>query len=251
MAYIIDGDSNESKGKCKLRKRAAKFIDSIPKTIALEKLNAVSYNSYQDIGVIIGRAQAALLYLSDAICYSKIERKKQDSSITPSILPETEAINKCYFFVSMIGFIDKQIVDCRQSIEHHAKFIDTDEYSAEAYYKAKNFLSKLISNRELILSNLENTHIIKSERSSLPECCFDALEKIPVFEEFSELYKDVDAYNDRNLQLINSFVNAYNTGYNATFDNYDMAINKYTELYSYLQVHIKEKEDKAKAYVKR
>ena len=231
MAYIIDGDSNESKGKGKLRKRAAKFIDSIPKTIALEKLNAVSYNSYQDIGVIIGRAQAALLYLSDVNCYSKIEFKKHASTTIPSILPETEVINKCYFFVSMIGFTDKQIVNCKQSMEHHAKFIDTDEYSAEAYYKAKNFLSKLISNRELILSNLKNTQIIKSERASL--------------------YKDVDAYNHRNLQLINNFVNAYNTGYNATYDNYDMAINKYTELYSYLQVHIREKEDKAKAYVKR
>lgn len=251
MAYIIDGDYNESRGKGKLKKRAKEFINGIPKTIALEKLNAVSYNSYQDIGVIIGRAHAALIYLSDVNCYSKIELKKQASTTIPGILPETEAINKCYFFVSMIGFIDKKIVDCKQSIEHHAKFIDTDEYSAEAYYKAKDFLSKLISNRELILSNLENTHIIKSERASLPECCFDALEKIPVFEEFSELYKDVDAYNNRNLQLINNFVNAYNTGYNATSDNYDMAINKYTELYSYLQVHIREKEDKAKAYVKR
>lgn len=251
MSYIIDGNSNEVKGKGNLKKRASKFIDSIPKTLSLEKLNAVSYSSYQDIGSIITRAQVALKYISDFNTYSKIEFEKYNSTELPSNLPEMEVINKCYFFVSMIGLIDKHIVDCKQSVIHHAKFIDSDEYSAEAYYKAKNLASKLAVKREMILLGIKQTEILNKYRSTLPEICTKCFDKIPMFDGFSDLYKKLDINDTRDVQLASNFINAYNTGYNANCDNIELALAKHTELYNELHNHIKNDRKKVSAYVKR
>jgi len=247
--YIIDGYSNESTGKGKLKKRASKFINSLPKTLAFEKLSAVSYNSYQDIETIIKRAQAALIYLSDLNTISKIELVKDGKTTLPDNLPETEVINKCFFFVSMLGFLDRHISDANILMEHHSKFMDIDEYSAEAYYKAKNLYFKLLSKRENVLKNFRETNILKVERASLPQC-IDFLEKVPLFKEFGELYKNTNVYDARSIELINNFINAYSTGYNASCDNLDLAVSEYTELYFGLKFHLKQKNEKFKEYIK-
>ena len=250
MPYFMDGDSSSTRGKGNLKKRAARFIDSIPKTLSLEKLNAVSYDNYPDIETIVARAQAALMYICDVDAYSRIEYAKHESTVLPAVLPELEVINKCYFFVSMIGIVDKHIVDCRNSMEHHAKFMDNDEYSAEFYYRAKNLLSRLAIKRELLLQYIKNTEILERESSALPNSFIECLEKVPMFEGFSELYKNVDSYNTGRVKLISSFTNAYNTGYNACCNNIELSLAKFNELYNELHAHMKDCEKKVAPYIK-
>ena len=249
MPYIIDGDWS---GNNKLKKRTSNFIQAIPKTLTIKKLQAFSYGKAQNIDEIIERAFVSLVYIADIDAYSKIELAKQKNSTIPGNLSYLEVINKCYFFISMLGFIDKAIMDCNDTMQFNERFIDTDEYAAERYYSASKLLTKLSVDRDKVIFGLQQTDILKKYDSSLPIIFDECLKKVPAFESFGELYSGAsNIKDDRALKIIQKFTNAYNDGYNASSTNYVSAIDNYYDLYNKLHSHIIEDRKKVHAYTKK
>lgn len=248
MPYFVDGNIDVVKGKGNLKKRAERFIKSIPKKLAIENLKVSSYGGCQSIISVIEKAQVALKDISDVYTYSRIEFAKFKSTTIPGDLSEMEVVNKCYFFISMLGFIDKNITDKTRWMEHYRTFMDTDEYAAERYYKLKNSLVSYAAARDAVISDLDKIEILKKEGSTLPECFKECFKKVPMFDAFGELYKGVSS--SRGLEFVNSFTNAYNNGFNA-YGNYDETMMRFSELSVDLQEHINEGKEKVRSYTKK
>ena len=253
MPIIMDGTIDSIGGKGSLKKRAASFINSLPKSISLGKLKAVSYGEDKDIDSILEKAYNALLYLADVDAYSKIEFSKQNSTIIPANLGYLEIVNKFYFFISMIGFIDKQIRDNILIMEHHSHFIDYDEYSAEAYHKSKTLIDKLMSDRKKVILELKKTNILKRNDSSLPDSFDKIINKVPMYESFADLYTSTTScsYCDMDLDVKSNFISAYTNGYNASCNNSNEIVDRFFRLYKMLHKHINEDEEKITQYTKK
>ena len=247
MSIIMDGSIDGEKDK--LKDRTKRFISTIPKVKATESLRSRAFGWDNDIFSVLERAQAALMDISDVYSYAKIEFAKFGSSTTPAVLPQLEVVNKCYFFVTMLGFCDRGLIDCATWMRHYESFKSDDEYDLERYSFYKDQKEKLFELREEIIAHLRKTEIIGRETSNLPQHYDKCFEKIPMFCTFGDLYKVIGGTGS-DLDIVSGFTNAYNIGFGSCA-NFDEIKKRYLELYSKLQMHIREREDKVKPYIKK
>ena len=246
MPYIADGNNDEVKGKGNLIKRASNFIDSIKNSISIGKLRFNSYAERDNIQTITGKAYLALKGVSNVNTNSKINLKKHGHSIVPNDFLDIENINKYYFFISMLGFIDANIVSCDELINYHAKFMDTDENSAEAYYRYKGIKVKMLFDRADIITALKNTNILEKKDSSIELISDEFLSTLPLCEHFNEL----DEILGSNSDALYHFTTAYNQGFRAEYSNYEDALSDYRELYNKLRQHINKNKQKVRMKTK-
>lgn len=247
MPYISDGSNDEVRGKGNLLKRASNFIDSIKSTISIGKLRLNSYSERESIESIIGKAYLALKDISNVNTVSKINLKKHGHSIVPNNFDDMENINKYYFFISMLGFIDANIIECDKLINYHSKFMDTDENSAEGYFRYRNIKVKMLFERQDVISALKSINILGKIDPIMELIPKEFLSHVPLSEHYDELKKWV---TDLNSDSLYHFMDAYNSGFRADSSSYDEAMINYRELYNKLRQHINKNKQKVRMKTK-
>lgn len=245
MPYIADGSEACNKS---LAKRISEFIHSLPYSIKKKKLLSFSYGKSEDINSVLNNAFYALTLVADVDNNSKDELARGGSCTVPDNLSDLESYNKFYFFISMIGFIDRLIGDCRSTMDYQSHLLKTDENAKEIYKQNEDTLEMLAEKRLRIIAEFKNTQILDTSFSS---CLFEeCLKHIPMYNAIGDLYKEI-ANMTRGMELITEFANAYSTGYRASSCDIQVVFDEYDKLFEILYSYIDDKKNKSIEYSKK
>lgn len=188
----------------------------------------------QDILKLMRKA-VRLLKKADLIeTRSKIEFDKYKMTSYPAFLWQEKYVASFFFFVTMLGYIDKRIEREQKNIEFNEHFLFAD---TEKEHPHKDDIDKStckIQEYSLIRKEiLDGYKAIMGDEDSHSDVILKTLETFPSYSQFDSLYQD-HKENGTQLYLHQQLINAYNLGYVFKKNNYDEIINKYRQLYSEL-----------------
>ena len=167
---------------------------------------------------------------------SKVEYSKYEYTSQPAFLWQEEFVAAFYFFVTMLGYIDKMINVEKEVIDFNSDFVVIDEISKKDTHKAKiseaeEKINKYKRDRQEVLDGYFS--ILKDESEELID---EVLTSCPSYDKFMDLYKDSEKHRVQ-LYLPQHLITAYNNGYVYDTQKYEKVLSKYRNLYSELVIY--------------
>lgn len=211
--------------------------------IVRQKINNFIQNSFHnDIKVFIEQDILKLMYKSARLLKkadlietrSKIELDKYKTTSYPAFLWQEKYVASFFFFVTILGYIDKKIDREQKNIEFNEHFLFADTKTKHSHKDDIDKSICKIQEYSLVRKEvLDGYKTIISENDSQSDVILKTLETLPSYSKFEGLYKN-HKESGTQLYLNQQLINAYNLGYIFEKNTYDEIINKYRQLYSNL-----------------